>query len=195
MWPDLRFGVSASDRERPLVTGVNGPLMARRTAAWPALRAVLCPSPSSSIATSRTPLGCRARIIARACSMAVMSCQVRLPVTRSRNGWPMSRHLLYLRTTSPGCPAQPRLGPSALCRGWPTPGPGRLRPRPCLLTGLSAEAPGSSVASRVRSPGIVRCACCPAVTVTLDAGGAGHGHSAGHPRIRPLLCQVSHLAR
>jgi len=29
--PDLRRGVSASDREKPLVTGVNGPLMARRT--------------------------------------------------------------------------------------------------------------------------------------------------------------------
>ena len=29
-WPDLRDGVSASDRERPLVTEVNGPLMARR---------------------------------------------------------------------------------------------------------------------------------------------------------------------
>jgi hypothetical protein len=28
-WPDLRGGVSASDRERPLFTGVNGPLMAR----------------------------------------------------------------------------------------------------------------------------------------------------------------------
>jgi hypothetical protein len=28
-WPDLRGGVSASDRERPLVTGVNGTLMAR----------------------------------------------------------------------------------------------------------------------------------------------------------------------
>jgi hypothetical protein len=32
--------VSASDRERPLVTGVNGPLMARRTAVRPALKAV-----------------------------------------------------------------------------------------------------------------------------------------------------------
>ena len=30
-WPDLRGRVSASDRERPLVTGVNGPLMARRS--------------------------------------------------------------------------------------------------------------------------------------------------------------------
>jgi hypothetical protein len=30
IWPDLRGGVSASDRERPLFTGVNGPLMARR---------------------------------------------------------------------------------------------------------------------------------------------------------------------
>ena len=28
-WPDLRGGVSASDRERLLFTGVNGPLMAR----------------------------------------------------------------------------------------------------------------------------------------------------------------------
>jgi len=39
-WPDLRGGVSADDRERPLVTGVNGPLMARRTAARPGLMAV-----------------------------------------------------------------------------------------------------------------------------------------------------------
>jgi hypothetical protein len=31
MWPDLRGGVSVSDRERPLVTGVDGPLMARRS--------------------------------------------------------------------------------------------------------------------------------------------------------------------
>jgi hypothetical protein len=30
IWPDLQGGVSASDRERPLVTGVNGPLMARQ---------------------------------------------------------------------------------------------------------------------------------------------------------------------
>jgi len=28
-WPDLRVGVSASDRDGPLVTGANGPLMAR----------------------------------------------------------------------------------------------------------------------------------------------------------------------
>jgi hypothetical protein len=42
--------VSASDRERPLVTGVNGPLMARRTAVRRALMAVPCSSPSSSIA-------------------------------------------------------------------------------------------------------------------------------------------------
>ena len=30
-WPDLRVGLSASDRKRPLVTGVNGPLMARQS--------------------------------------------------------------------------------------------------------------------------------------------------------------------
>jgi hypothetical protein len=38
--PDLRTGLSASNRERPLVTGVNGPLMARRTVARAALMAV-----------------------------------------------------------------------------------------------------------------------------------------------------------
>jgi len=31
MGPDLRSGLSASDRERPLVTGANGPLMARQS--------------------------------------------------------------------------------------------------------------------------------------------------------------------
>jgi hypothetical protein len=35
-------------------------------------------------------------------------------------------------------------------------GPGRLRPGPCLLTGVSVEAPGSSMTSRVRSPGTFR---------------------------------------
>jgi hypothetical protein len=30
-WPDLRVGVSASDRERPLVTGANCTLIARRS--------------------------------------------------------------------------------------------------------------------------------------------------------------------
>ncbi len=44
-WPDLRRGVSASDRERPFVTGVNGPLMARRPAIRPALIAVPWSSP------------------------------------------------------------------------------------------------------------------------------------------------------
>ena len=30
IWPDLRNGLSVSDRENPCFTGVNGPLMARR---------------------------------------------------------------------------------------------------------------------------------------------------------------------
>ncbi len=34
--PDLRGGVSASDRERPLVTEIDGPLMARRSWVLPA---------------------------------------------------------------------------------------------------------------------------------------------------------------
>jgi hypothetical protein len=41
-WPDLRGGVSASDRERPLVAGDNGPLMARRIVVRPALVSVPC---------------------------------------------------------------------------------------------------------------------------------------------------------
>ena len=49
-WPDLRVGVSESDRERPPVTGVNGPLMARRVVVRPALMAASWSSPSSSIA-------------------------------------------------------------------------------------------------------------------------------------------------
>ena len=47
----------------------------------------------------------------------------------------------------------------APCRGWPAFGPGGLWPGPCLLTGVSAEAPGSSVTSRVRSPGTFACVC------------------------------------
>ncbi len=50
MTPDLRGGVSASDRERPLVTGVNGPLMAWRPSARLAGSFVPCSTPSSSIA-------------------------------------------------------------------------------------------------------------------------------------------------
>jgi hypothetical protein len=58
-------------------------------------------------------------------------------------------------------------------RGWPASGPGRLRPGPWFLTGVSVEAPGSSVTSRVRSPSIFHlCSRRPAVTVTLEAGGA-----------------------
>ena len=44
-WPDLRDRVSASDRERPPVTGVNGPLMARRVVVRPALMAASWSSP------------------------------------------------------------------------------------------------------------------------------------------------------
>ena len=58
------------------------------------------------------------------------------------------------------------------CRGWPASGPGRLPPGPCPLTGVPAEAPGSSVTSRVRSPGTFHLCSLSSVTVTLEAGGA-----------------------
>ena len=71
-WPDLRGGVSASDRERPLVTGVNGPLMARRTAVRPALLSVSCSSPV--LLDSCRPSGWGRRVKAReatACGLAL----------------------------------------------------------------------------------------------------------------------------
>ena len=53
--------------------------------------------------TSGTPLGCRSRITARACSMVRTSCQLRLPVTSSRNGWRMCGHLRCLLLACHGC--------------------------------------------------------------------------------------------
>ena len=47
MWPDLRGGLSVSDRERPLVTGVNGPLMARQP--WSASLGVLARMPMTQL--------------------------------------------------------------------------------------------------------------------------------------------------
>src|SRR6185437_8845459 len=71
-WPDLGRGVSASDRERPLVTGVNGPLMARRTAVRPALKAASWSSPV--LLDSCCPSGRGRRVKAReatACGLAL----------------------------------------------------------------------------------------------------------------------------
>ena len=71
-WPDLRVGVSASDRERPLVTGVNGTLMARRTAVRPALMAASWSSPV--LLDSYHPSGRGRRVKAReatACGLAL----------------------------------------------------------------------------------------------------------------------------
>ena len=70
--PDLRGEVSASDRERPLVTGVNGTLMARRTA----IRPVLIAGPWSSpvLLDSCRPSGRGRRVKAReatACGLAL----------------------------------------------------------------------------------------------------------------------------
>jgi hypothetical protein len=72
-WPDLRIGLSAIDRERPLVTGVNGPLMARRIAVRPALMAVPCSSPV--LLDSCHPSGRGRRVKAReatACGLALI---------------------------------------------------------------------------------------------------------------------------
>jgi hypothetical protein len=44
MRPDLQVSLSASDHERPLVTGANGPLMARRPALMPCSSPILLDS-------------------------------------------------------------------------------------------------------------------------------------------------------
>ena len=70
--PDLHCGVSASGRERPLVTGANGTLMARRTAVSPALMAA--PWSSPVLLDSCHPLGRGCRVKAReatACGLAL----------------------------------------------------------------------------------------------------------------------------
>ena len=70
--PDLRSGVSASDRERPLVTGVNGPLMARQTAVRPALIAVPWSSPVLLDSCRPSGRGCRVKAReATACGLAL----------------------------------------------------------------------------------------------------------------------------
>jgi hypothetical protein len=70
--PDLRDRLSGSDRERPLFTGVNGPLMARRTAVRHALKVV--PWPSPVLLNSCDPSGRGGRVKAReatACGLAL----------------------------------------------------------------------------------------------------------------------------
>jgi len=70
--PGLRGGLSASGHERPLVTGVYGTLMARRTAVPPALIAVPCSSPA--LLDSCRPSGRGRRVNAReatACGLAL----------------------------------------------------------------------------------------------------------------------------
>jgi hypothetical protein len=70
--PDLRDRLSGSDRERPFFTGVNGPLMAQRTAVRHALKVV--PWPSPVLLTSCHPSSRGRRVKAReatACGLAL----------------------------------------------------------------------------------------------------------------------------
>ena len=60
----------------------------------------------------------------------------------------------------------------APCRGWPAPGPGRLRPGPYILAGVSAEVSGIKHDFVYVDRRLSACAGCPAGTVMLDAGGA-----------------------
>jgi hypothetical protein len=124
IWPDLRSGLSVSARESPRFTRVNGPLMA--------LRLDHAEGRPSAFQAGHIP----------SCYGSCERCRWSLPLAAGRC---CCCHL------GAGRPVASRPAP---CRGWPASGPGRLRPGPCLLTGVSAEAPGSSVTSRVRSPGL-----------------------------------------
>src|SRR5947207_527858 len=87
MWPDLQGGVSASDRERPLVAGVNGPLMARRTAVRPA--PLTAPWSSPVFLDSCRPSGRGRRVKAReatACGLAFDSADSAETIEQ-RGGW------------------------------------------------------------------------------------------------------------
>jgi hypothetical protein len=64
---------------------------------------------------------------------------------------------------------------------------GQARPGLWSLAGVSAEAPGSSVTLRVRSPSTFACAPCPAATVTLEAGGADTDTQRAIPGLKPDL--------
>jgi hypothetical protein len=57
---------------------------------------------------------------------------------------------------------------------WPASGPGRLRLPLWFLTEVSAEAPGQALLRVMYvCPASSSCALCPAVAVTIEAGGAG----------------------
>jgi hypothetical protein len=64
----------------------------------------------------------------------------KFPALTGRSGTQRARRL-RLRTTA-GASAPWSSSPPAACRGWPASGPGRLRPGPWFLTGVSAEVSG-----------------------------------------------------
>jgi len=66
---------------------------------------------------------------------------VRLPVTRSRNGWPMRPYLLCLLITGLGVSAPTPLVTARTVQGMARDRSGKARPRPYPLAGGGAEAP------------------------------------------------------
>jgi len=70
-------------------------------------------------------------------------------------------------------------------QGWPASFRAGSGLGPWFLTGVSAETPGASMTSRVRSPGTFHARCPGAVTVTLEAGGAGTYIERAIPDLRP----------
>ena len=142
-WPDLRGGVSASDRERPLVTGVNGPLMARRSPGMTCARRVEtnlggCSKPNRISSSGR---GCPDRFKLDQSSRAVPTERCRTVSNCNPNCNPVPRRdpLLRRSVCAAGQPARPQvsqpIGLSGSDREFP------------VLTGRS----GTQRARRIRS--------------------------------------------
>src|SRR5579862_7878576 len=86
MRPDLRREVSANDREEPLVTGVNGTLMARRTVTGLHRSPCPAPPPSSSIAATPRAVAAVSRLAKRPHSGLALTWQTRPRQSSSEEG-------------------------------------------------------------------------------------------------------------
>ena len=148
-------------------------------------------------------------VVGRCCLLLVAAVAVTVAVSRDQeSGWPMAcaasltgrsgtqqaRRLLSRMTVGSSAPWSssppatygarlPKASRPEPCRGWPASGPGRLRPGPWFLSGVSVEAPGSSATSRVRWPGSFQLRWLSCGHSRTWGWKGGHVHSAGHPRI------------
>ncbi len=135
-----------------------------------------CRNPALSVTTTLAPsTSCSASSV-RATAWPQVLSELGADLDRARAGDPAPGRVPPQARASDRVttlPSRPRDWASlpAPCSGWPTSGPGRLPPGPCLLTGVSAETPGSGDFACTFTR-LFTCTRCPTVTVTLETGGA-----------------------